>query len=215
MNNLKAILFDLDGVLIDSLDAHYQAWARVLGDFGVRNLTRLDVALREGEKAEVSAREFARKFGLEFTSDDISWLLDKKRALYAEKAPQALVPGAGQLLADLKNQGYKFGLVTGSVAKNLLKIMTAEEWNLFDAMVTGKEVTEAKPSPEPYLKAAEKLRLHPTDCIAVENAPLGIISAKNAGMKTIAITSTLPKEYLIEADWIVDNISGVRRILEL
>lgn len=213
MSRIKAVLFDLDGVLIDSLDIHFQAWTEVLRSYGVHNLTRFDVALREGEKAEVSAREFAKKFGLELTKEDITALLAKKRSIYAENAPKALTPGAGNLLRKLKREGFQIGLVTGSVAKNLKEIMTAEEWDIFDMMITGGEVTEAKPSPEPYIKAAEKLGLRTEDCLAIENAPLGIESAKKAGMKVIAITSTLPADYLREADWIVDSIEGVGRVI--
>jgi beta-phosphoglucomutase len=112
-----------------------------------------------------------------------------------------LVPGIAPLLHDLWGRGYQLGLVTGSagsvVDESLSPTGLAE---LFAAIVTGDEVSQGKPNPEPYQIAANRLGVSPFDCLAVENAPLGIRSAKAAGMGCVAIETTLPAARLLAAD---------------
>lgn len=214
MNNQKyqAVLFDLDGVLIDSMSAHANAWRTVFAEYGV-DLPRMEIMLREGEKAEFSLDELCRKYGLALSSAEKTAMLIKKRQIYAENAPNTIVVGAAEVLQKIHESGYRMALVTGSVAKNLERIMTAKQLALFEVIVTGKDVKRAKPDPEPYLKALRKLGLQPEVCLVVENAPLGIQAAKSAGLKVAAITSTLSREVLTEADWIIGSLNEIKSIL--
>ncbi|MBC8277534.1 MAG: HAD family phosphatase [FCB group bacterium] len=214
MNNHKyqAVLFDLDGVLIDSMSAHANAWQTVFAEFGV-DLPRMEILLREGEKAELSMDELCEKYGVELTAPEKTAMLAKKRQIYSENAPKSMYTGAGDVLQRIHDEGYRMALVTGSVAKNLERIMTAEQLALFEVIITGKDVKNAKPDPEPYLTALKKLGLQPEVCLVVENAPLGIQAAKAAGLKVAAITTTLGREVLTEAGWIIGNLKEIGSIL--
>lgn len=208
----SAVLFDLDGVLIDSMSAHVHAWKKVYEKFGVK-LDDIEIKLREGEKAHKSASEITQKYGLNLSDSEIDQLIAKKRAIYAENSPKRIAVGAGELLINLRKNGYKIALVTGSIAKNLKKMMTPDEIGCFDLIITSNDVENAKPHPEPYLKAVNKLGISPEQCVVIENAPLGIHSGKTAGLTVIAITSTLPGELLSEADHIVDSLIEVEQLL--
>lgn len=213
-NNLlpRAVLFDLDGVLIDSINSHIIAWRRVFSDFGV-DLDPLEIKLREGEKAEVSIDFYCKKYRLDLNDSQKQDLIERKRGIFSRNAPSSLIPEASALLSKIKNHGWKIALVTGSAADNLKLIMTPEEYACFDALVTSGDYQHPKPHPQCYQMGLEKLGLSPENCFAVENAPFGIAAAKAAGLKVIAITSTLPGEYLREADWVVGDFTEVEKRL--
>lgn len=208
----KALLFDLDGVLIDSMTAHTKAWKEVFKEYGL-DISPDEIKLREGEKALKSAESIAAKHNLRLSKEELSALLLKKRSIYAANAPKGLVEGAAEMLRRLKHENFKLALVTGSIFKNLNRVMTQAEKNLFDSIITSDTVASSKPHPEPFLRASSELGVPPEECLVVENAPLGIESAKSAGMKVAAITSTLPKENLKRADWVIDNLQNIWDIL--
>jgi beta-phosphoglucomutase len=207
----KAVLFDFDGVLIDSMPAHIKAWQAVFSEYGVK-ISEDEIKLREGEKAGISGRLMARKYNLNLSEEQMKRLLERKRALYAENAPAGMISGAYELLRSLKEKGYKLGLVTGSVWRNLKLVLKPEEIALFDCIITSEEAVNSKPHPEPYLKASSGLKIAPKECLVIENAPLGIEAAKSAGMKVVAITSTLAREKLKSADWVVDSLSEIQKL---
>ena len=211
-SSFKAVLFDLDGVLIDSMDAHVEAWKKAYADFGI-TVSSQEIRLREGEKSQCSARDIANRNGLNLSDNEISELLRRKREFYGDTAPNDMKPGVREILIDLKNDGYKLGLVTGSIWRNLNLVLSDEDKSLFSVIITSEDVKNSKPSPEPYLSAMEALELSPLDCLVVENAPLGIHAGKAAGMKVAGITTTLPSENLSEADWIFGRIDDLRRII--
>jgi beta-phosphoglucomutase len=209
---IQAILFDMDGVLIDSMPAHISAWKQVWKDLGLE-VPAIELKLREGQKAGVSAREISQKYELSLSEAEFQELLNKKRMIYSAIAPTGLKPGVSKLLQNLKNRGLKLALVTGSVRENLNKVLSKEEKALFDYILTSEDIENGKPAPDPYLKAQDALKVSPSQCLVVENAPLGIASAKAAGMKVAALTSTLSEDYLKEADWIISDLAEVERIV--
>ncbi|MBL7190461.1 HAD family phosphatase [bacterium] len=213
-NNFKAALFDLDGVLIDSMPAHVRAWKQVLSEYGME-VDENEIKLREGEKAQFSAGDITRKHNLRLTEPQIKSLVARKRDIYRADAPSGMVEGASQLLRRLKKNGYKLALVTGSILENIRKVIDEDELALFDIIITSDIVENSKPHPEPFLKAAAGLNLPPSDCLVIENAPKGIHSAKTAGMTVIAITSTLSKDYLIEADYIMGDFIEIANFLNI
>jgi beta-phosphoglucomutase-like phosphatase (HAD superfamily) len=91
-------------------------------------------------------------------------------------------------------------------------VLKPEEIALFDCIITSEEAVNSKPHPEPYLKASSGLKIAPKECLVIENAPLGIEAAKSAGMKVVAITSTLAREKLKSADWVVDSLSEIQKL---
>ena len=212
MNRVRAILFDLDGVLIDSMPHHERAWRQVLSEIGIK-LDPLYVRLHEGEKAEATVHELLREHGREMSDSEVEILIERKRKLYRTTAPKGLIPGARKTVEKLLDAGIRCSIVTGSVRANMASVLSDEEIALFDPVISAEMYNRGKPHPEPYLKALEKLGLLAEECIVVENAPRGIQSAKAAGIKVIALTVTLPPEHLVEADFIFEHHSNILDIV--
>ena len=169
----------------------------------------LVIRLREGEKADTTLEYAAKEHGLELNPDDQHKFIESKRSRYRKNAPDRMVDGAVVVLKSLRHMGIKTAMVTGSIRRNLDHSVPEHERDLFDAIITSDLCRQGKPHPEPYLRAAEALDISPEHCMAVENAPLGIQSAVAAGMFTLAITSTLPVEYLQDADRIIGDLADV------
>ena len=196
----KAVIFDVDGVLINSTDLHWIAYCEAIG----KGVDKMGILLREGMTAERIIEEIA---GLE--GDELKKAVKRKLASFARLRggirPDRRAIG---VVKELKNRGIKAAMATGTIRENV-DAWFGEDEELFDAVVAAEDTPRAKPSPEPYLLAAKKLGVPAEGCVVVENAPLGVKGAKAAGMKCIAITSTLPAEYLKEADVVIDDIEDV------
>jgi beta-phosphoglucomutase len=195
----RAILLDMDGVVLDSMPAHLQTWQETLAPLGAR-VTAADLYPLEGVPTERTARLLTEKLlGQPCSDEEAQRLADKKRALFEAFEPVP-VPGMLPLVHDLQGRGFRLALVTGSaqsvVDGTLVPMGVA---GLFDAIVTGDQVSHGKPDPEPYQIAAERLNLTSDQCLVVENAPLGIRSAKAAGMACVALATTLPSPQLAAA----------------
>ena len=215
MNSVRAVIFDLDGVLIDSMPHHIRAWQQILGEIGIQ-VDSLYIRLHEGEKAEATTRRLLQEHGMEMSDKDLALLIERKRTLYRKTAPQGLMPGARRTVEKLKAAGIPCAIVTGSVRANMTSVLSDDEIALFNPVITAEMYTHGKPHPESYLKALEEIKLQASECLVVENAPRGIQSAKAAGIKVAALTVTLPRKYLSEADVILDyheellNIAGLK-----
>lgn len=214
LRNFSAALFDLDGVLIDSMRYHVQAWQEIFASYGITIHPR-EILQREGEKAGKTAFLLARKNGLHWTQEDLEEAVKAKRKIYQQQAPKGLRPVARNAVEACRKAGLKTAIVTGSVRYNLEAVLSDQELALFDTIVTADAVKLGKPDPEPYLKAAERLGLPPAQCLVVENAPLGIHSAKAAGMTCVAIETTLPREDLVEADRIILDLDHLEELTDL
>ena len=192
----RAVLFDMDGVVLDSMPTHLLTWQQTLAPLGV-HLTAEDLYPLEGVPSELIAR---RLLGRPCSEQEAARLVALKQALFRQIFEPRLVPGLGPLLHDLRGRGYRLGLVTGSarcvVDESLVPTGVA---GLFDTIVTGDQVAHGKPDPEPYRTAAWRLGLSPGECLAVENAPMGIRSARAAGMTCVALQTTLPAGQLSAA----------------
>ncbi|MFA5085351.1 MAG: HAD family phosphatase, partial [Candidatus Omnitrophota bacterium] len=122
--------------------------------------------------------------------------------------------GAREFLWCLKKRGYALGMVTGTTKDGIKEILPKGIEKLFDFIVTGDCVKKGKPHPEPYLRAVKGLKLKPSECVVIENAPYGVLSAKRAGTFCIALTSSLPQEYLKKADIIADNFDEISAMID-
>lgn len=209
----KAIIFDMDGVIVDSMPYHYLAWYEALRPYGVR-ITCFDVYSREGERWQKSLQDFLRYAGIKPGPKIIANIFKERQKIFKGYFKRFIFKGVKEFLTCLKNKGYLLGLVTGTPWIEVKKILPQDMQDLFDSIVTGDCVENGKPHPEPYLKAAKKLKVKPKECIVVENAPLGIRSAKSAGMFCFAIVTSLPKEYLKEADIVVNELEEITGTIE-
>lgn len=197
---LRAVLFDMDGVLYDSMPYHAKAWHRAMADFGY-DLPEKEVYMHEGRTGTSTVNLVSRRQRGETVSDERVAEIYKVKSDYFNRFPIAQpMPGALTLLRQLKAQGLKILIVTGSGQRSLLDRLEHDFPDIFrrELMVTAFDVTHGKPHPEPYLMGMKKGELTPHECIVVENAPLGIQAAKAAGIFTIAVnTGPLPDEALL------------------
>ena len=210
LKKYEAILFDFDGVLGKTMEDNYKAWVHSLTPYGIQ-VEREEYFLMEGAPPKKVAEIFLKKnhLGLESVGD----IVQIKEAHYLENRSFSLYKGVEELVTSLKVNGLKLGLVTGAGRQRLMNTGITPFLNQFDVLVTGDQVVHGKPSPEPYLLGAQKLNITPSHCLVVENAPLGIESAKKAGMYCVAICSTLGREHLRLADEILNTISELPSLM--
>ncbi|WP_337040817.1 beta-phosphoglucomutase [Emticicia sp. 17c] len=205
---IKAFLFDLDGVIVDTAIYHYQAWRQMANGLGfdiseefnerlkgVSRMESLDIILAEGK--------------VELTDEQKQILATEKNENYlklvSKMTPADILPGVSDFFAQLKQTSIKTAL--GSVSKNARLILERIGMlNDFDAIIDGTKIAKGKPDPEVFLKGAEELGVLPTECLVFEDAVAGIEAAKRGGMKAIGIGS---KQVLTQADLVFENLSGV------
>ena len=207
----RAVIFDLDGVLVDSEPLHVQAW-RVLFE-------------REG--ISVSDEEFAMGIGMADTEwislilarrgrqADPQWWREAKSEVFRDILARGLrpFPGAVDLVERLAGE-FKLGVASNSLRETIetaLRVLGIRE--RFAAVVGADDLENYKPHPEAYLKAAAALGVPPTRCTVIEDSPLGIQAAKAAGMRCAAITTTLPAEKLGGADLIVASLEETETLI--
>ncbi|MCB4790777.1 MAG: HAD family phosphatase [Elusimicrobia bacterium] len=210
MNKYRAVLFDFDGVIARTMEDNYRAWKVALKGHKVC-FSKKEYFLLEGMNVKNVARKLLGK------KNNRSGLVDKickaKDDYYLNNNSFSLYSGVKTLISRLRKKGYKLGLVTGASKVRLVKSAGADFLKRFEAVITGDMVRKPKPDPLPYLLAAKAMSVNPAQCLVVENAPLGIESAKNAGMFCVAVASTLNKKYLKKADIVIDRIQMLEGLL--
>jgi beta-phosphoglucomutase len=208
MNDGKGVIFDMDGVLVDSAPAHKQSWFELAsrerfpiseeifyGTFGMQNQQILPILA-----------------GHELPAEQIEALADWKEQRYRDIIAESLELAAGgyELLGQLKDNGFRLAIGSSAPKENLDLIV--EKLGLakyFDAYVSSVDAPRGKPAPDTFLAAAKKLRLEPRRCVVVEDAVHGIKAGKAAGMAVIALTTTAQRKFLGEADLIVDGLGNL------
>jgi len=206
------IIFDMDGVIVDSMPYHFLAWYEALRPLGVR-VSCFDVFSREGERWEKSLRDFLKRARIKPTNTLLKKIFTYRQKIFRNYFKRILFQGVEDFLVCLKEKGYLLGLVTGTPKVEIEDILPRRIQKLFHCLVAGDQVRLGKPSPQPYLKALKLLGLSSRECVVVENAPLGIKSAKRAGVFCIALATSLPDEYLKAADVVVDKLEDIMPII--
>ena len=202
----SAVIFDMDGVLLDSEPLHYEAVRLILEEQGV----------------DFPLEEYVRYLGTTLTStwDDlcerhpITMRFEQFEARYNAdvlahyEAGAPLIRGARELVEQLREVGVPIAVASSSHRQWVdAALVGAGLSEYFDQTTAGDEVSMGKPSPEIYLKAAEKLGFDPADCIAVEDAPAGVESATAAGMRVVLVRSALTNDLDLTSDWQVDDLT--------
>jgi beta-phosphoglucomutase len=206
----RAVLFDFDGVIADTMQANLAAWQQAFLAYGVR-IQPEDYLPLEGMRPADVASTLADKYALGVKAAQETPGL-KERFFLAGKSCEVF-PIIPALIPELRAAGLLLAIVTGSSKLRIESTLSRGVLALFDACVTADCTARGKPTPDPFLHAAGSLGLEPGDCVVVENAPLGIASAKRAGMRCIAVCSTLGPDSLSEADYIASDLKEVRRLL--
>ena len=199
---LRAVLFDMDGVLFDSMKNHAYAWSHAMTDFGL-HMEPEEVYMNEGRTGNGTINLLAqRHWGRNATDEEVQKIYDAKSALFNTLPEPLPMSGALELLRKVQAQGLTRVIVTGSATHALLDRVNAAFPGIFapELMVTAFDVRHGKPNPEPYLIGLRKAKIDASEAIVVENAPLGIQAARAAGIFTIAVnTGPLKDEVLLEA----------------
>ena len=202
----KGVVFDLDGVLVDTAIYHFQAWKRLANELGI-DFTAAENEQLKGVSRMQSLEKILHWGRLDLDEKKKLLLAAQKNVWYLEFIQQmdegGLLPGARELLIWLHDQGFKVAL--GSASKNAKLILqrTGIE-SLFDAVVDGNVVNESKPNPEVFLRAARYLGLDPHDCLVFEDAQAGIDAGRAAGMMVVGVGVDL-----VRADALINGLDEI------
>lgn len=205
---VQAVIFDVDGVLVDSLPAHFLAFQRLGDRLGVP-FTRQMLDRTLGQH---NATIFPMWLGQDLQPGRLAELADEKEALYRSVAIQALQPIEGAVPLVKRLNEAKVPLAVGSsgprdnVALALQKLGILQD---FAAVVTGDDVTRGKPAPDIFLLAARRLGVDPRHCVVIEDAEQGVEAARAAGMRVVAVTTSLPAERLGRATRVVTGLAQI------
>jgi len=205
MSDIKACIFDLDGVIVDTAVYHFKAWKRLADELGI-NFTEHDNERLKGVSRMRSLEIILELGNVTKTPGEQEALATKKNNWYVEMinrmTPAEILPGAKEFLEACRAAGIKTAL--GSASKNSSTILNKIGLpDLFDTIVDGNHVGKAKPDPEVFLKGAEALGVQPADCVVFEDAIAGVEAAKNGGMKVVGIGSP---DILGEANMVVSGL---------
>lgn len=202
----KGILFDFDGVVVKSMEQHFDAWQKAFAEKGV-HITADAFFIMEGQGIDTISRKIGAAHGL--SAEEVAEVKKRKVGHYNQYMTIEFYDNFLPMLKALHQKKIPKGIVTGGTRERVLKIVDKYFDDEFSCIVTCDDTPRGKPYPDPFLKGAEWLRIKPQDCIVIENAPLGIQAAKEAGMTVIAITTTLPAKFLEQADYIFNNFREV------
>ncbi len=189
LTGISAVIFDMDGLMIDSEPVHCQAFHQVLQKFG-HGLTEEENAKRYVGIADIDiANDLIGRYGLSIAADE---LVKQKREAYGNLLGQQVVPQAGlvDLLTGLKDSGLKVAVASSSAIKEIETVIDALNIrSMIDQYCSADQVEKGKPAPDLFLFAAEKLNTPPSQCLILEDAPSGIEAANAAGMYSFAVPS--------------------------
>ena len=211
----KAVLFDMDGVLYDSMPNHAVAWQRSMAVFGIR-MTEADAYATEGARGIDTIRRMVREQkGEEITLERAQEMYDEKTRQFHQMAEAPLMPGILGLMEKIRQQGLRIGVVTGSGQRPLINRLLTDLSDYLDEqqIVTAYDVKRGKPAPDPYLMGMEKVGTAPWQTVIVENAPLGVMAGTASQAFTIAVnTGPLPDDVLTEkgADLLYAKMTDLR-----
>ncbi len=208
MSRGKAVIWDMDGVIADTAPYHLNAWQQVFKKRGV-SFTEEDFKRNFGQRNDTIIRN---NLGEDISPSEISAIAWEKEESFRRVVEQNIkpLPGAIKLMELLTEHEFKMAIASSAPIENIqLLVGGLGISNCFQHFVSGRDVTEGKPSPQGFLLAAQKLGVEPKNCIVIEDAVAGVTAAKRAGMHCLAITNTHPRMSLEEADLIVDTLEEV------
>ena len=189
--NIKAVIFDLDGVIVSTDDCHYRGWKKMADEEGIYFDRNINERLRGVSRME-SLNIILERAEKEYSEEEKTALATRKNGYYVEfiqaLTPADILPGVMEALEGLKAKGIKIDI--GSSSKNtpiILKQIGLSDY--FDAVSDGNNISKSKPDPEVFLKAADFLKMPYENCAIVEDADAGIAAGKAAGMFTFAVGS--------------------------
>ncbi|MBY9005923.1 MAG: HAD family phosphatase [Candidatus Lokiarchaeota archaeon] len=211
-----AVIFDVDGVLIDSGPIHYKSWKKLADEIGIP-FTKQYFDDSFGKQGIPTLRNIV---GKNISEKQLLEWVELKEVYYREMVKNKLIamPGVITLIKELKENSFKLAVATSGPPENtdlLLKTIYIDQF--FDQIITAADIKKGKPAPDIFLMVSKNLNILPKNCLVIEDAPVGIEAAKKAGMKCIALTTTYEVSKLNNADMIIDSLSEINTydIIEL
>lgn len=208
MDSIKACIFDLDGVVVDTAKYHYLAWKRLAGEMGFEFLEKDNERLKGVSRMD-SLNILLELAGIQVSDKEKEQLAHTKNQWYLEyiqkMTPDEILDGVKEFIGDLRGNGVKIAL--GSASKNANLILSQIKiQHLFDAVIDGSMVVNAKPDPEIFLLAARKLGVEPKYCVVFEDAEAGLESAIRGGIRCIGVGNPV---ILKRANAVIPNFIGM------
>lgn len=214
----KAVLFDMDGVLYDSMPNHAKAWHQCMNKFGIA-MSEEEAYLYEGMRGVETIKIIANRLqGRTVSDEEAAEIYKEKSAVYSSLGTAPLIDGVYELQQSINKRNWTIGIVTGSGQASLLERILKDFNGLVNpnVLVSAKDVTKGKPCPDPYIKGMAKANVNPWETIVIENAPLGVRAAVAARCFTIAVnTGPLPDAALADegADIVLPTMGRVIEFL--
>lgn len=210
-SRITTVIFDFDGVIADTEGLHLRAFQEVFATRGWRldETAYFDRYLGYDDVGLVEA--FSREGALNLSRSDVGQLVEEKTHLFGQylEAGEVLFPAARACITRLAG-AYRLGIASGALKVEITSILQAAGLlDHFPTIVAADDVTACKPAPEPYAKAAARLGANPDQCVAIEDSPPGLASARTAGLRTIGLTTTAPSALLTDADLVLDGLHQV------
>ncbi|HEY3379635.1 MAG TPA: HAD-IA family hydrolase [Armatimonadota bacterium] len=203
-----AVIFDLDGVIVDTKAAHKAAFLQ-LGDEVGYSMTDEQFRHAFGRRNE---EIFPYLYGQPLPPERVAWLADRKEAIFRDlvRGKVQALPGVPKLLPALRDAGFHLAIGTSTPRANVDLILDALQIAaLFETIVSAENVTKGKPDPQVFCLGAERLGIPPARCVVVEDAIAGVQAARRGGMKALGVTTNHERESLHEANRVVDSLAEV------
>ena len=200
----------MDGVILDGMPFHVEAWEKAFGHYGMQ-IDRNDLYLLEGVKSRDVVEWLSVNRGMNLSDDQRDAVATLKQRIYADLFRVVPLRGGPELVRLLAGFGYEISLVTGTshvAATHMLKELSLQDDIPF--VVSADSVTRGKPAPDPYSLALDLLSVVRTNCIAIENSPVGLESASSAGLPCVAVATYLPASALCKADRVFETLDELQ-----
>lgn len=208
---IKAVIFDMDGLMIDTEPIQSQAFANVLRSYGKEPVINSNGLVHEvGVRGDKNFRTMKKKYDID---EEISTLRKKRRIAYETLLENGVspLPGLFNLLKILKQKKIPLAIASGSPMKHIMIILEyIKIVDYFDVIISGEDVKEGKPNPECFIKASQQLKISYKECLVIEDAESGVNGAKKIGMKVIAIPSIYTQHHSMKnADKVYSSLEKV------
>jgi len=208
----KAVLFDMDGTLLDSMKYHIIAWKQAFAESGYYP-EDIEFYLNEGVKHPITVRDRLKKLGIDNPDEEtVKRIYTRKREIFDETDDLPPTEGVLELLDMLKNK-VKLGVVTGGIRSVVDRVLASFFDGYFDVVVDYDSTEKGKPEPDPYLYGAKLPGIPKEHILAIENAPTGIESAVSAGLTCWAVCTTLEPRYLSKAHRVFKDFKELKNTL--
>ncbi|UGV40269.1 HAD family phosphatase [Methanococcoides orientis] len=208
---LKVLIFDMDGVLVDSMSYHTEAMQHIFDELGI-NMDKQDIYDKEGSKTVEIVSFLLEKEGIDPLDFDVDGLIKRYRAEFARILVLKSFREIDDCLPILRER-FMLSVVSGADRNIVHDVIGRLFEGIFDIVLSGEDVEHGKPAPDPFLKVAEVLNVDRSECLVVENAPMGVEAANRAGMFCVGVPTYVSKESIINADKIVDDHRMLKEFL--